>query len=99
MNPSDEKTGYSLVCLRQEPRRYSRNIKQKLFIRITFNKLGYRGRKQQISVENPQFRAFCLLYLLAGSQCKWTTNPRPGPNGLELLSLRVLIIMTPQEGF
>lgn len=58
----NQSTGYSLLNPRQAPRRYLRNIKQKLFIRITFNKLEGRrgsgkGREQQT------FFHFGLLHL------------------------------------
>jgi hypothetical protein len=46
MKPSEEETVYSLN-LRRGPRRYLRNIKQKLFICITFNKLEGTGRREE----------------------------------------------------
>lgn len=44
---SDKATGYSLFSLRETPRRYLRNIKQKLFICITLNKLDGVGRGRE----------------------------------------------------
>jgi hypothetical protein len=100
MKSSEETTGYSPVCLRQEPRRYLRNIKQELFVRITFNKLRCMGRKQQISAEKLQFQASGLPVLQTESRCKWTcpNNPRPGPHSWELLSLHILITTAPLRG-
>lgn len=46
MSP-EKTTGYSLSSLRPTPRRYLRNIKQKLFICITFNKLEGMGSGEE----------------------------------------------------